>query len=224
MNSINSKLASLKCHSLIEAVSKAIPIESSQSGLIVAHLIPVGDWILGRTSLIKSAAELRNKHMKSSLTQFEANLANTTQYFESRAFSNSPCISFIIADKNFKKFGFIGFSNIFREMAELDNILIDEKIMGSNFRLDVELQAIEWLRGYLNINKIFLKVLSFNQSEISLHHQCGFTIERIESLKRVFLDDKIKFEICDPDEADLDFSCMTMSRSFFEHGMGKYSL
>ena len=137
MNEINKKLNTIKFNSIERAIENSIPITSSQSSEIVAHLIPVGEWILNRTKVLMSIAEWRNKYMRFYLTQFDADLENATNYVQSKLNSNSSAIFFMIVDTHYKIIGHIGFSNIFSNTAELDNILLGEPSPVRNLMQDV---------------------------------------------------------------------------------------
>ena len=216
MNKTNSKLSTMKFDSIEPAISSAIAVKSSQNGLVIAHLIPLGGWIMERTSVIRSVAEWRNKYMRFYLTQFEANLQTATSYLESKANSNSSSIFFMIADVNFKVVGHIGFSNILGKEAELDNVLIGEFVRVNNFMKDVEIQIIDWVTNFLDINRIYLKVLSYNHFAINLHQECGFKTEQHIPLRRMEYVAKVDYESCTNAESDLDFECLIMSRRFPE--------
>jgi RimJ/RimL family protein N-acetyltransferase len=213
MNEINKKLSSIKFSNIEQAVKHSIPIVSSHGGAVVAHLIPVGEWILNRTKLLMSIAEWRNKYMRFYLTQFNADLENATGYIQSKVNSNSSSIFFMIADQEYKIIGHIGFSNIFEITAELDNVLLGDATTVKDLMKDVEEQSIDWISNFLGVERIFLKVLSYNFLAINLHQECGFTVEKVIPIKRVQYNTKLKFESCTQAETNLDFNCLIMSKN-----------
>jgi RimJ/RimL family protein N-acetyltransferase len=212
MNEINRKLNTIKFNSIEKAVENSISVTSSQNGEIVAHLIPVGEWISDRTKVLMSIAEWRNKYMRFYLTQFEADVKNATNYVQSKLNSNSSAIFFMIADGQYKIIGHIGFSNIYSKTAELDNILLGEASSVRNLMLDVENQSINWIRDFLGIEKIFLKVLSYNFLAIDLHELCGFQVEERLPIRKVHYFNQRKYEPCLSEESNLDFQCLVMSK------------
>ena len=172
MNETNIKLNTIKFNTIEKAVENSISITSLQNGEVVAHLIPVGEWILSRTKVLMSIAEWRNKYMRFYLTQFDADLENATNYIQSKIHPNSSAIFFMIADEDYKILGHIGFSNINSNSAELDNILLGEASPVRNLMQDIENQSINWIHDFLGLEKIFLKVLSYNFLAIDLHEIC----------------------------------------------------
>ena len=212
MNEINMKLNTIKFSSIEQAVENSIPITSLQNGEIVAHLIPVGKWILNRTKVLMSIAEWRNKYMRYYLTQFNADLENATNYIQSKIHSNSSAIFFMIADGEYKILGHIGFSNITSTTAELDNILLGEASSVRNLMQDIENQSINWIRDFLGLEKIFLKVLSYNFLAIELHEMCGFQVEDRLPIRKVHNFKQSRYEPCLFEESNLDFQCLIMSK------------
>lgn len=212
MNAINKQLNTVKFNSIEQAIENSIPITSSQNSEIVAHLIPVGEWILNRTKVLMSIAEWRNKYMRFYLTQFDADLENATNYVQSKLNSNSSAIFFMIADTQYKIIGHIGFSNIFSNTAELDNILLGEPSPVRNLMQDVENQSINWIRDFLGIDKIILKVLSYNFLAIDLHELCGFYVEERLPIRKVHYVNQRRYEPCLPRETNLDFQCLVMTK------------
>ena len=212
MNEINTKLNTIKFRSIEQAVENSISITSSQNGEIVAYLIPTGEWILNRTKLLMSIAEWRNRYMRFYLTQFDADLENATNYIQSKIHSNSSAIFFMIADRQYKIIGHIGFSNIFFASAELDNILLGEASSVRNIMQDIENQSIDWIRDFLGLEKMVLKVLSYNYLAIHLHEMCGFQVEERLPIRKVQYFNQLRYEPCLPEESDLDFQCLVMSR------------
>ena len=212
MNEINTKLSSIKFSSFEQAVENSISVTSSQNGEIVAHLIPVGEWILNRTKLLISIVEWRNKYMRFYLTQFDANLENATNYIQSKIHSNSSAVFFMIADEHYKILGHIGFCEITSTSAELDNVLLGEASSVRNLMQDVEIQSINWIRDFLNLEKIQLKVLSYNFLAIDLHEMCGFKVEERLPIRKVHYFNQRKYEPCLPEESNLDFYCLIMSK------------
>lgn len=212
MNEINAKLNTVKFNSIEQAVENSISIISSQNGEIVAHLIPVGEWILSRTKVLMSIAEWRNRYMRFYLTQFDADLANATNYIQSKIHSNSSAIFFMIADKQYKFIGHIGFSNISSTSAELDNILLGEASSVRNLMQDIENQSINWIRDFLSLEKIFLKVLSYNFLAIDLHEMSGFQVEERVPIRKMFYFNQQRYEPCLPEESNLEFHCLMMSK------------
>jgi RimJ/RimL family protein N-acetyltransferase len=217
MNQINMKLSNMKFSSFEKAVENSISITSSQNAQIVAHLIPVGEWILNRTKLLMSIAEWRNKYMRFYLTQFDADLENATSYIQTKIHSNSPAIFFMIADENYKILGHIGFSEITSTGAELDNILLGEASSVRNLMQDVEIQSINWIRDFLGLKKIQLKVLSYNFLAIGLHEMCGFQIEERLPIRKVHYLNQTRYEPCLPEESNFDFQCLIMSKQLNAH-------
>ena len=212
MNEINKQLNTIKFNSIEQAIENSIPITSSQNGEIVAHLIPVGEWILNRTKVLMSISEWRNKYMRFYLTQFDADLENATNYVQSKLNSNSSAIFFMIADTQYKIIGHIGFSNIFSNTAELDNILLGEPSSVRNLMQDVENQSIKWIHDFLGIEKIILKVLSYNFLAIDLHELCGFHVEERLPIRKVHYFNQRRYEPCLPIETNLDFQCLVMTK------------
>jgi RimJ/RimL family protein N-acetyltransferase len=212
MNEINTKLNKIKFGSIEQAVENSISITSSQNGQIVAHLIPVGEWILDRTKVLMSIAEWRNKYMRFYLTQFDADLGNATSYIKSKIHSNSSAIFFMIADQGYKIVGHIGFSNIDSTTAELDNILLGDAVPIRNLMQDIENQSIKWIHDFLGLEKVSLKVLSFNFLAIDLHEICGFQVEERLPIRKVHYFNQKRYELCLPEESNLDFQCLVMSK------------
>lgn len=216
MNEINQKLNTVKFNSIEQAVENSISITSSQNGEVVAHLIPVGNWILSRTKVLMSVAEWRNKYMRFYLTQFDADLENATNYILSKINPNSSAIFFMIADQQFKMIGHIGFSNIFSGTAELDNVLLGEVSPVRNLMQDVENQSIKWIVDFLDLEKIYLKVLSYNFLAIDLHQMCGFSIEDRLPIRKVHYFNQRRYEPCLIEESNLEFQCLIMSKHLSE--------
>jgi RimJ/RimL family protein N-acetyltransferase len=212
MNEINTKLNKMKFGSIEQAVENSISITSSQNGQIVAHLIPVGEWILHRTKVLMSIAEWRNKYMRFYLTQFEADLENATRYIQSKIHSNSSAIFFMIADSEYRIIGHIGFSNIDSTRAELDNILLGEVVPIRNLMQDIENQSIRWIHDFLGLEKVSLKVLSYNFLAIDLHEICGFQVEERLPIRELHYFNQKRYEPCLPEESNLDFQCLVMSK------------
>ena len=212
MNEINIKLNTVKFGSLEQAIENSVSITSSQNGEIIAHLIPVGEWILNRKKILMSIVEWRNHYMRFYLTQFDANLENATSYIQSKIHSNSSAIFFLIADEQYRIVGHIGFSNISPTTAELDNILLGEAPSVRNFMQDVEIQSINWIRDFLDLDKILLRVLSYNFLAIDLHEMCGFHVEERLPIREVHYSNQRKYEPCLPEESNLDFQCVVMSK------------
>ena len=216
MNEINAKLNTIKFNSIEQAVEKSISITSSQSSEIIAHLIPVGEWILTRTKVLMSIAEWRNKYMRFYLTQFDADLENAINYIQSKIHPNSSAIFFMIADKQHKIIGHIGFSNILSSAAELDNILLGEATSIRNLMQEIENQSIIWIRDFLGLEKIFLKVLSYNSLAINLHEMCGFQVEERVPIRKIHYLKQWRYEPCLPEDSNLDFQCLIMSKCLKE--------
>lgn len=213
MNEINAKLSGIKFKSIEQAVEHSIPVVSSQSGKIVAYLLPVGEWVLSQTALLMSIAKWRKKFMRFYLTQSETDLKSTTEYIQSKIHHDSSAIFFMIADEQNEIIGHIGFSNITAVSAELDNILLGEYTAIKDLMKDVELQSIDWIRNFLNIERIFLRVLSYNFLAINLHQECGFSLEQLVPIKRMQYSSKFIYEPCKQDETDLEFHLLVMSKN-----------
>ena len=213
MNETNIKLNTIKFNTIEKAVENSISITSLQNGEVVAHLIPVGEWILSRTKVLMSIAEWRNKYMRFYLTQFDADLENATNYIQSKIHPNSSAIFFMIADEDYKILGHIGFSNINSNSAELDNILLGEASPVRNLMQDIENQSINWIHDFLGLEKIFLKVLSYNFLAIDLHEICGFQVEERLPIRKVHYFNQRRYEPCLQVESNLDFQCLVMSKT-----------
>ena len=212
MNEINKKLNTIKFNSIEKAVENSVSITSHENGEITAHLIPVGEWVLSRTKVLMSIAEWRNKYMRFYLTQFDADLENATSYIQSKIHKNSSAIFFMIADREYKFIGHIGFSNIFSTAAELDNILLGEATSVRYLMQDIENQSINWIREFIGVEKIFLKVLSYNFLAIELHEMCGFQVEERLPIRKVHEINHQRYEPCLSNESNLDFQCLVMSK------------
>ena len=220
MNEVNIKLNAIKFNSIERAVENSISITSSQNGEVVAHLIPVGEWILSRTKVLMSIAEWRNRYMRFYLTQFDADIENATNYIQSKIHSNSSALFFMIADKEYKIIGHIGFSNISSTAAELDNILLGEASSVRNLMQDIENQSIKWICNFLGLEEIFLKVLSYNFLAIDLHEMCGFQVEERLPIRKVHYFNQRRYEPCLPEESNLDFQCLVMTKRLtINHGV-----
>jgi RimJ/RimL family protein N-acetyltransferase len=167
---------------------------------------------LSQEALLMSIAKWRNKFMRFYLSQSETDLKSTTEYIQSKINHDSSAIFFMITDEHYKIIGHIGFSNIEEVSAELDNILLGENTAIKGLMKDVEMQSIDWIRNFLNVEKIFLRVLSYNFLAINLHQECGFSIEQLVPIKRIQHPNKFTYEPCEQDETDLEFHCLVMSK------------
>jgi RimJ/RimL family protein N-acetyltransferase len=77
---------------------------------------------------------------------------------------------------------------------------------------DIENQSIKWIHDFLGLEKISLKVLSYNFLAIDLHEICGFQVEERLPIREVHYFNQRRYEPCLPEESNLDFQCLAMSK------------
>jgi len=86
---------------------------------------------------------------------------------------------FIIETKEHLSVGTIGLDRIDRrnQSAELGNMLIEPGHLGKGLAGDAALALLRFAFTGLNLNRIYLKVFSWNESAIKLYLKCGFQKE-----------------------------------------------
>ena len=201
------KVAALKKATLGEARLCGIPIKYDES--IVGHLIPVGAWILEDSGLIELISEWRARARLMFLAQFESTPEKTERYLRERSIADDSRILFMI-EVSGEFLGHVGLANINQTSAELDNLMrgvsggIPELLEAS------ERALVAWAFKKLDLDMLYLRVLSYNWMAKSIHEQIGFlTGERLPLRQEILPDGRVLVQ-CGTGEATVPYTCDVM--------------
>lgn len=167
----------------VERIKQSFLMESGDSAPQSFHyhggqfsFLPVGPWILNEPSIIETIATWREAHKDSFFEVFPKSYLGTYSYLKKYSIEDSRRILFLMFfNKNFV--GHVGFSNITKVEAHLDNILKGSELPpGSMFESLTVL--MKWATEELGIKSFKLQVKKNNLRAIALYKKLGF-IENI---------------------------------------------
>lgn len=209
-------VATLKCDSLKLAKFYQIPIIDGD-GVTVGNLIPVGNWILDDEELIQSICDWRKRDMKNFFVQFESSFSNTREYLINFSIKKQDRLFFIITDLNERFLGHIGISNIRVNEAELDNMIRGERGGPRNLIELAEKTLINFSKVHLGIDKVTLKVMSFNFLALQIHQRLGFIVSaEIPLVKTASPDGTIHHANAMTGDSNVPYKCLALSLDLSE--------
>lgn len=212
MSNLEKFISNLKKKSLEEALSVGVDV-LDEAGIVCGKLVPVGDWILGDSEKIELIKNWRKNAMRMFFAQFESTFDSAFNYLKNFSIDLKDRVLFLIFDKNQNFIGHVGLSNIGEHSAELDNLM--RGVSGGDPRLifNSEICLLKWCFENFHVNKIFAKVISYNWLVMDLHKEVGFSVEKVQSLRKVNRDGMINHHVVDAAEANVKYSAVTLEIS-----------
>ena len=208
-------LNELKPHTLAAARTASHPVKDS--GMEIGRLVPVGPWILESGDLIRQMAEWRARAMRMFLSQFESTPARTKDYLRRLSLAEWDRILFMIeVDTTFV--GHIGLAHVANGTGELDNLMRGLPGGATNLLEICERTLLTWAFSHLNLDDVYLRVLSFNFPAKEIHEAIGFRVTERHPLRRVLDEDMTtRLVECLEEEAQVSYRCevMWLSRECF---------
>lgn len=199
----------LKLDNVDQAWVSSLKIINTQVETI-GFLVPVGSWILNDSQTVESIRHWRQRAMKNYLVQFESSYQRTWNYLQQKALLERTRILFMVAGLDGSFIGHVGLCNINNESAELDNLMRGVSGGAKDLMLHAEKTIIQWAFLNLQIEEIFLRVLSFNFLAIDIHKSLGFEIfEQIPLRMETQNGDKILVP-CDPGQTNVNYCSYIM--------------
>lgn len=209
-------LSRFKVDTFNEAESFGLDVKRHHETL--GRLVPVGSWILDNISLIDELTVWRDCSKKMFLTRFEPSRDGTTQYLEQTAIAEPNRILFMI-EANSVFVGHIGLILGTDQTAELDNLIRGKKGGDRDLAELSEARLLEWAFFDLGLERIELRVLSFNFQARAMHDSIGFTKFHETPLRAAIRDGKAVLEECEASVSNVPFTSDRMVVTKTDYGL-----
>lgn len=182
----------------------------------IASLVPIGNWALRDSELLKKFTAWRQLFMRFFLTQFQASEKKTQSYLKNFSIEQNNRILFAIFMEK-ALVGHIGLSNVSRSTAELDNIIRGQSGGHKDLIYFSEKALLEWAFDNINVSTIYAQVMSKNFMALSLHERFLFKSKNRRSLRKIVSQASIAFEVCNERSSTENFflEVMEVSREDF---------
>jgi RimJ/RimL family protein N-acetyltransferase len=197
----------LKVPTLEAAMDLSIPID--MQGQRIGKLVPVGSWIFSAEQLIEDFAHWRSEAMEMFFARFEASVESTREYLRVMPLGSGNRILFVI-EENQEFIGHIGISNLSRISGEIDNVLRGKSPDNKGLMLSSQRTLCHWAFDQLGLERLTLKVASYNYRAKRLYEQVGFRLISSSPLKVVSEGGIVNFVPCDMQDATVDFTSDVM--------------
>lgn len=202
-------IKSLKADNFDESLSKSLLFVSEKGEHF--SLVPVGKWILENKyfGLWEEFAQWRKHSRENFLARFNESAESTKNYLKNYSIEQENRILFTIWFET-ACIGHIGFSNISKNSAEIDNVMKSPFTDISFPMLGVMEILIKWIKDTLNIREISLVVVGANNRAITLYERVGFVKVTEQPLKEVSTGDETKLVPCEFSERTTNTTKLTM--------------
>lgn len=129
---------------------------------------------------------------------FQITDERTEAWMKKAVIENDNRIIFMVRDNEGEFLGHIGFAG-FRfdtKTAEVDSVLRGVKGKTPRIMEFALLSLVEWGKKELGLEHIDLEVISDNYHAINFYKRCGFVEDQLIPLKKVILQDEVKWVAC----------------------------
>ena len=210
-------LQSLKKQSFSDAEDLGLIVFDDQ-GNEIAHLIPIGNWVLKDDFVIQSFANWRRMFMRFFLSQFQASFESSYNYLSEYSIKQNNRILFAIYLKK-ELLGHLGFCEVVDGEANLDNVIRGVSGGHKDLIFYAERTILEWGFDVLDLRKINALVISKNVAAHSLHKRIGFKLKNRFHLRKIVQENETNYVRCEPSDATENFFLDIVSidkKSFFK--------
>jgi len=209
-----SDVTTLKKMTLHEARLCCIPIR--HDGDVLGHLVPIGPWIIDDWDVIGQISQWRAQAMRMFLTQFESTPEKTTAYLTNRSVGDDDRILFMIEVEG-EFLGHVGLASIAQTTAELDNLMRGMSGGSPELMEASERTTVEWAFTALNLESLYLRILSYNFMAKTIHERLGFVTTQRLPLRREEMPDSTILVECEASEATVSYTLdvMVLERAAF---------
>lgn len=199
----------LKSDNFDEALSKSLHFITDNGEHF--SLVPVGNWILESkyVGLWEEFAQWRKHSRENFLARFNESAESTKNYLKNYSVEQENRILFTIWFET-ACIGHIGFSNISKKSAEIDNVMKSPFTDITFPMLGVMELLIQWIKDTLNIQEISLVAVGANNRAIALYERVGFVKVAEQSLKEVSAGDETRLIPCEFSERTTNTTKLTM--------------
>jgi RimJ/RimL family protein N-acetyltransferase len=169
---------------------------SDDKGQKIGKLKPVVDSkVRDNSEIVKFITKLRKYYKDKFLTQFEATEERTKKWLDAQIRERNDKILFMIETNDKKMVGHMGviFFEEGNSTCELDNIAKDKDCLMPRIMTFATKALIDWLRDFLKMEKIKLRVFSDNLKAQELYFRCGFSKTQEIGLKKELTEDGVKY-------------------------------
>lgn len=166
---------------------------------------------------IEALTNYRNKFKKSFLTEFEANVEQTSNWLDTVVAENPSKIIFMVDDINLKTIGYMGLDFINWEEAhgEADAIVRGEEAP-KGLMTQALTTLLSWAHNTLKLKSISVRVLSDNKA-VTFYKKLGFVEKEQIPLKKLASEDIVSWiEDSSLTEAERHLVCMDFSMNLLE--------
>lgn len=171
-------------------------------------------------TVLKQMTVWRERNATSFLTQFQPTVERTLKWIQDIMLPDHSRIMFLVEDEKGCRLGQFGLCNISENEAELDNAIRGESGGHPQLFHFVELTVIKFCFEHLGVQRVVGKLFSNNILVIHLHKVVGFSVEKVQSLRKTEAKGEIRFDPVDnPDEANTAIKLFTISltrQSFYQ--------
>jgi len=169
----------------------AIPIQL-HGGDVVGNLLPITFQMAEKDDLVATLCRWRQAHLTKFLTVFEPSLDKTRVFLKEFSLPDPTRILFMIENIDQYPVGHFGFCKITADRAELDNVIRGEIVNVPNFMFYSQVTLLRWAFHYLDLELVYLNVLTHNTRAIRSYQKIGFTAAGEQQLMQQSFDDGYK--------------------------------
>jgi len=199
---------------LRESLAKSLSIFSG--GQRVGRLIPVGIWVLQHVELVRLFSDWRSSAMEMFFSRFEASPSSSLRYLRDYSISDPNRILFVVQNRG-HCVGHIGLANVSEHDAEIDNVIRGRKTIPRNLMALAQKTLVTWAFEELELDRLWLRVISNNQRAKALYSSIGFTLTERRPLRTIRTTSGVELVPCGAAEADTVLTCdyMTLVKKDF---------
>ena len=170
-------------------------------GKVVGRLVPL-TWDSGSDlGLLEDLCRWRSSAKNGFLTVFEPSVEKTRSYLTGFSLPDPDRILYLIEDADGRRVGNIGLCNVTADAAELDNVVRGEVSPVRGFMRLAISSLLKFAFDRLGVSRVYLNVLSNNQSAVDSYLKAGFVTVGRTTLTRIDTADGYRLT---PSETDAD--------------------
>ena len=160
--------------------SLSLDIPSSASPFMLPDkiaLVAAGDWLVSNHNYLNTMVDARDRNSEMFFSQFIGSVASLKKYLLQGPLSQPNHILFLLIDGTGHFFGHVGLKYDFTRGFEVDNVMkfsLDEKgLMSAAIKT-----LLVWIKDELDVDSVYLKVISTNVRAIRMYTQLGFVLRK----------------------------------------------